>query len=97
MSKNYENIHKVKKSSVEASKDFKDGSLDLVYIDAAHDYESVKQDILTWLPKIKKGGFIAGHDYRYDPNIGVYNAVNDIFVNDYKIISFPDSSFIITV
>jgi len=97
MSKNYENIYKVKKNSVEASKDFKDGSLDLVYIDAAHDYDSVKQDILTWLPKIKKGGFIAGHDYRYDPNIGVYEAVNDIFVNDYKIISFPDSSFIITV
>jgi predicted O-methyltransferase YrrM len=97
MIKNYENVYKVKKSSVEASKDFKDGSLDLVYIDAAHDYDSVRQDILTWLPKIKKGGFIAGHDYRYDPNIGVYDAVNDIFVNDYKIISFPDSSFIITV
>lgn len=97
MIQNYENVYKVKKSSVEASKDFEDGSLDLVYIDAAHDYDSVKQDILTWLPKIKKGGFIAGHDYRYDPNIGVYEAVNDIFVNDYKIISFPDSSFIITV
>ena len=95
MSKNYENVYKLKKSSVEASKDFEDGSLDLVYIDAAHDYDSVKQDILTWLPKIKKGGFIAGHDYRYDPNIGVYEAVNDIFVNDYKINSFPDSSFII--
>ena len=95
MIQNYKNVYKVKKSSVEASKDFEDGSLDLVYIDAAHDYNSVKQDILTWLPKIKKGGFIAGHDYRYDPNIGVYEAVNDIFVNDYKINSFPDSSFII--
>lgn len=97
MIKNYENVYKVKKSSFEASKDFEVGSLDLVYIDAAHDYDSVKQDILTWLPKIKKGGFIAGHDYRYDPNIGVYEAVNDIFVNDYKIILFPDSSFIIRV
>ena len=56
MIQNYENVYKVKKSSVEASKDFEDGSLDLVYIDAAHDYDSVKQDILTWLPKIKKGG-----------------------------------------
>ena len=97
MIKNYENVYKVKKSSFEASKDFKDGSLDLVYIDAAHDYDSVKQDILTWLPKIKKGGFIAGHDYRYDPNIGVYEAVNDIFINDYKITSYPDSSFIIQI
>jgi predicted O-methyltransferase YrrM len=97
MCKNNKNIHKIKKSSVEASKDFKDSSLDLVYIDAAHDYDNIKQDILTWLPKIKKGGFIAGHDYRYDPNIGVYQAVNDIFVNNYKIISFPDSSFIIKI
>jgi predicted O-methyltransferase YrrM len=97
MIKNYENVYKVKKSSVEASKNFEDGSLDLVYIDAAHDYDSVRQDILTWLPKIKKGGFIAGHDYRYDSNIGVYEAVNDIFVNDYKINSFPDSSFIIKI
>lgn len=97
MNKNYSNISKIKKNSIDASGDFEDGSLDLVYIDAAHDYDSVRQDILTWLPKIKKGGFIAGHDYRYDKNIGVYEAVNDIFANDYKINSFPDSSFIVKV
>ena len=93
----YTNVHKVKNNSVEASKQFEDNSLDFVYIDAAHDYDNVRQDILTWLPKIKKGGHIGGHDYRYDPNIGVYEAVNDIFVDDYKIITFPDSSFIVKV
>lgn len=93
----YSNITKMKKSSVDASKEFEDGSIDLVYIDAAHDYNSVREDILAWLPKIKKGGYISGHDYRYDPNIGVYQAVNDIFVEDYKIISYPDSSFIVQV
>jgi predicted O-methyltransferase YrrM len=95
MKKLYSNIYKIKKTSVDASKDFKDQSIDFVYIDAAHDYNSVREDLLTWLPKVKKGGFISGHDYRYDPHIGVYQAVNDIFVEDYKITTFPDSSFVI--
>jgi hypothetical protein len=76
---------------------FQDKSLDFVYIDAAHDYENVKKDILAWLPKVKNGGYIAGHDYRYDPNIGVYEAVNDIFVEEYKIVTFPDSSFVVRI
>jgi hypothetical protein len=87
----------VRATSEIASDVFNDESLDFVYIDAAHDYENVKNDILAWLPKIKDGGYIAGHDYRYDPNIGVYEAVNDVFVNNYKIVTFPDSSFVIRI
>jgi predicted O-methyltransferase YrrM len=37
--------------------------LGAVYIDGDHAYESVKQDIAAWLPKIRKGGILAGHDY----------------------------------
>jgi predicted O-methyltransferase YrrM len=47
----------------EASKLFEDGSLDGVFIDADHSYEAVKQDIQNWLPKIRVGGILAGHDY----------------------------------
>jgi predicted O-methyltransferase YrrM len=94
---NYNNIKKIKDSSSNASNMFQDKSLDFVYIDAAHDYENVKKDILAWLPKVKNGGYIAGHDYRYDPNIGVYEAVNDIFVEEYKIVTFPDSSFVVRI
>jgi len=43
--------------------DFLDGILDFVYLDAAHDYESVMADIEAWLPKVRKGGVIAGHDF----------------------------------
>src|SRR3990167_1743331 len=39
--KDVPNIIKIRKSSVEAAKDFADGSLDAVYIDAAHDENSV--------------------------------------------------------
>jgi hypothetical protein len=49
--------------SVEAAKKFEDLSLDFVFIDAAHDYENVKKDVLAWKPKVKIGGVLAGHDY----------------------------------
>lgn len=42
---------------------FADGSLDGVYVDGNHKYEACKRDIEIWLPKIKAGGWIAGHDY----------------------------------
>jgi len=49
--------------SVEASKLIPDESLDLVYIDASHDYKSVLSDITHWEPKVRPGGIVSGHDY----------------------------------
>jgi hypothetical protein len=49
--------------SKDAIKIFEDQSLDFIYIDANHTYESVKEDIELWYPKIKIGGMISGHDY----------------------------------
>jgi hypothetical protein len=42
---------------------FEDESLDFIYIDGNHSYESVKEDMNIWFPKLKKGGLFAGHDY----------------------------------
>ena len=53
----------VRATSEIASEMFNDESLDFVYIDANHAYDYVVQDIELWYPKVKKGGFICGHDY----------------------------------
>lgn len=58
-------------------------SLDFVYLDARHDYESVKEDLTHWLPKIRPGGVFAGHDYadglRREGLFGVKSAVDEFF------------------
>lgn len=68
-------IKPIRMTSEEASKMFADGSLDFAFIDAGHDYESVKNDISYWYPKVKSGGILAGHDYPTWAE--VTNAVND--------------------
>lgn len=72
------NFVPIRMDSNEASKTFADLSCDVVYIDMTHTYEAVKQDIEDWLPKVKIGGYIAGHDYaEYFP--GVVKAVDEKF------------------
>jgi hypothetical protein len=51
--------------SAESAELLDDASLAFCYIDAAHDYESVKRDILAWRSKVKPDGILAGHDYQY--------------------------------
>ena len=61
----------IRKTSADAVKDFKDESLDFVYIDGNHQIKYIIEDIFEWSFKIKKGGCIAGHDYFYGrPNAG---------------------------
>ena len=35
---------------------FANETLDLVYIDAGHNYEAVRRDLECWLPKLRAGG-----------------------------------------
>lgn len=71
--------------SLEACKKFPNEHFDFVYIDAVHSYEAVKQDIAAWLPKIKSGGVLAGHDYDV-VFPGVIQAVDEFIRNsEYKL------------
>lgn len=51
-------------------------TVDFVYIDAAHDHESVANDILAWWPLLKEGGILAGHDFDHHHK-GVIEAVTN--------------------
>jgi hypothetical protein len=53
----------IRKFSVEAAEDFADESLDFIYIDGNHSLLHVVQDLWYWVPKVRKDGIIAGHDY----------------------------------
>jgi len=65
----------IKKFSVDAARDIPDRSLDFVFIDANHDYDSVQKDIAAWYPKVRPHGLISGHDYR--SFTGVTKAVDE--------------------
>lgn len=72
------NCEVVRKTSMEAVKDFKDNSLDFVFIDGNHEFKYVYEDIIQWTKKVKPGGIVYGHDYveNVDRKYGVVEAVN---------------------
>ena len=69
--------------SVRAAEQVATGSADFVYIDARHDYASVKEDLEAWFDKVRPGGVLAGHDYVDgvfpDGIFGVRSAVDEFF------------------
>jgi hypothetical protein len=61
--------------SIAAANLYDDASLDFVFLDADHSYEAVKNDIISWMPKIKTGGLLSGHDECIP---GVRKALHDL-------------------
>jgi len=55
-------------------------TFDLIFIDASHAYEDVRDDILAWRPLLREGGILAGHDLYPDGPFhpGVLQAVNEL-------------------
>ena len=89
--KNHNNISLIQKTSDDAVKELDSQTYDFIYIDGIHQYENVKQDIINYLPMVKKGGVIGGHDY--GPSWpGVRQAVDKMFGQPDKV--FKDTSWI---
>jgi hypothetical protein len=89
----------VRKTSEIASKDYKNNSLDFVFIDGDHSYDGVFNDITNWFPKIKIGGIISGHDYWPGTNnwIEFFKAVNDYFINKKEVVNFGNGVWMVHV
>jgi hypothetical protein len=74
---NFKNVKKLRMTSRAAVSLFAAASLDFVYIDGIHTYAAVRSDIERWLPRIKPGGMIGGHDFSASDWPGVVRAVID--------------------
>ena len=51
-------------TSLEAASQFEGRLFDFIYLDASHDYNSVKADLEVWWSKVRQGGILSGHDYQ---------------------------------
>jgi len=70
-------LHAVRDRSEQAYRFYPDQSIDVVFVDADHSYEATRESIEVWLPKIRPGGVICGHDYNLESWPGVVRAVDD--------------------
>ena len=79
----------VKNLSEVASRFFPENYFDFIFIDANHEYSSIKKDMEVWWPKLKSGGLFSGHDWLHnfnptDKNMSVYfdgNYIGEYGVN----------------
>lgn len=88
--KDYKNITHIRKLSDDAVNDITE-KVDFVYIDGLHQYEQVKKDIINYMPFVKSGGFIGGHDY-LGSWVGVKAAVDELIGKPDLV--FQDSSWL---
>lgn len=85
-------IHRL--MSNDAIKELDSETYDFIYIDGLHTYDGVKNDIINYLPLVKPGGVIGGHDYgtKHPHLLGVTDAVNEMLGEPDKV--FEDNSWI---
>lgn len=80
----------IKDFSANAANQIPDNSLDGVYLDGDHTHEGNKADLLAYFPKVKSGGFIAGHDYLNIIDYGVNKAVNEFCDGKFEVVVIPE-------
>lgn len=90
----------VRDYSVPAAAQFASETFDWVYIDGDHSYEAVRDDLASWAPRLKRDGFILGHDFArhsgaLEGEYGVVEAVSDFLQDhpDFRLIATTNEHF----
>ena len=96
----FNNFNYINMSSIEYGLSIPDNSLDIVFIDGDHSTKGVTKDLEIFYKKIRKGGFLVGHDYGgnfgiFEPVVQVQPAVDNFCLkNNLKyVVSSPDLCF----
>lgn len=81
--------HQIRGDSGELGLYWKEGDIDLLFIDGDHTYEGVKRDIRAWTPHVAVGGLVIFHDCACATNLNphelhyeVSRAIDDWNAND---------------
>jgi hypothetical protein len=69
---------------------FDDHSLDAVFVDGSHLYDDVKRDIEAWMPKVRKGGILFGHDLNDLPSRFVRSELLEARSNNQAMVTYVD-------
>ena len=80
-------------TSADAARSWRGPEIDLLFIDARHDYDSVKDDFERWIPLVAAGGYVAFHDVNQPgPNM----LARDLVVNSSLVapLGLRDSLFV---
>lgn len=83
----FEFVRPIRAMSGVACEMFVRETVDLVLIDADHSYEACLVDILSWLPRVRPGGWIGGDDHHEVHHPGVIKACREVFRDDYEVIA----------
>jgi len=77
--------------SGQAATRFQPQTVGLIFVDADHQYDAVRKDVLAWWSRLEQGGWLVCHDYRSVPDVAV--ALGSIFRPDQIGVLDPDSDY----
>lgn len=70
--------------NIKAAEYFANSSVDVVYVNAAHDAGAVSYDWEAWLPKLRTGGHMLFHDYS-KVHKGLMRFIDNIVMKDIRV------------
>ncbi|MDX1971661.1 MAG: class I SAM-dependent methyltransferase [Candidatus Sumerlaeia bacterium] len=76
--KGFANVRHLRKTSGQAAREWDGPEVDLVFIDALHDYDNTLHDILAWREHVTPGGLLAMHDTDNTRFAGTRRAVYEV-------------------